>query len=62
MNKLIDQLKVHEGSRTHAYDCPAGYITIGVGRNIDPNGGLGLSEDEIRLPIKERHRAVLSRA
>jgi GH24 family phage-related lysozyme (muramidase) len=53
MNKLIDQLKVHEGSRTHAYDCPAGYITIGVGRNIDPNGGLGLSEDEIRLPIKE---------
>jgi lysozyme len=22
-------------------------MTIGVGRNIDPNGGLGLSEDEI---------------
>jgi lysozyme len=52
MNKLIDQLKVHEGSRTHAYDCPAGYITIGVGRNIDPNGGLGLSEDEIDYLLK----------
>ena len=52
MNKLIDQLKVHEGSRTHAYDCPAGYITIGVGRNIDPNGGLGLSEDEINYLLR----------
>jgi hypothetical protein len=52
MNNLIDQLKVHEGSRTHAYDCPAGYITIGVGRNIDPNGGLGLSEDEINYLLR----------
>ena len=52
MNKLIDQLKLHEGSRTHAYDCPAGYITIGVGRNIDPNGGLGLSEYEINYLLK----------
>ena len=47
MKELIDQLKRHEGSRTHVYECPAGYMTIGVGRNIDPNGGLGLSEDEI---------------
>jgi len=52
MNKLIEQLKLHEGSRTHAYDCPAGYITIGVGRNIDPNGGLGLSENEINYLLK----------
>ena len=52
MNRLIEQLKLHEGSRTHAYDCPAGYITIGVGRNIDPNGGLGLFEDEINYLLR----------
>lgn len=52
MEKLIAQLKLHEGSRTHAYDCPAGYITIGVGRNIDPNGGLGLSDDEINYLLR----------
>ena len=47
MKELVDQLKLHEGSRTHVYDCPMGYQTIGVGRNIDPNGGIGLSDDEI---------------
>ena len=47
MNKLINQLKRHEGVRTHAYQCTANMITIGVGRNIDENGGLGLSDDEI---------------
>jgi lysozyme len=52
MEKLIAQLKLHEGSRTHAYDCPEGYTTVGVGRNIDPNGGLGLSEDEINYLLR----------
>ena len=47
MKELIEQLKRHEGVRSHVYDCPAGYQTIGVGRNIDPNGGLGLSDDEV---------------
>lgn len=47
MIELIEQLKRHEGVRTHVYECPAGYLTIGVGRNIDPNGGIGLSDDEI---------------
>jgi len=47
MEKLIAQLKLHEGSRTHAYECPMGYLTIGVGRNIDAVGGIGLSDDEI---------------
>lgn len=47
MKRLVDQLKLHEGSRTHAYECPMGYLTIGVGRNIDAVGGIGLSEDEI---------------
>lgn len=47
MSKLIEQLKRHEGVRTHAYKCSANMITIGVGRNIDEDGGLGLSDDEI---------------
>lgn len=47
MSKLHDTLKRHEGVRSHAYECSAGYTTIGVGRNIDANGGLGLSDDEV---------------
>ena len=47
MKELLDQLKQHEGVRSHVYECPMGYLTIGVGRNVDPNGGLGLSDDEI---------------
>lgn len=47
MKELVNQLKLHEGSRTHAYECPMGYLTIGVGRNIDALGGIGLSDDEI---------------
>jgi len=52
MKELVDQLKQHEGSRTHVYECPMGYLTIGVGRNIDPNGGIGLSDDEIEYLLE----------
>ena len=52
MKELIEQLKKHEGVRSHVYDCPAGYQTIGVGRNVDANGGLGLSDDEIDYLLK----------
>lgn len=47
MTALIDMLRRHEGVEKYAYRCSAGYLTIGVGRNIDPEDGLGLSEDEI---------------
>ena len=47
MSKLSNQLRIHEGVRSHAYKCSANMITVGVGRNIDENGGLGLSDDEI---------------
>jgi lysozyme len=47
MSKLIAQLRKHEGVRSHAYKCTADMITVGVGRNIDENGGIGLSDDEI---------------
>ena len=47
MSMIIEMLRVHEGVETHAYKCTADKTTIGVGRNIDPSGGIGLSSDEI---------------
>jgi GH24 family phage-related lysozyme (muramidase) len=43
MSKLVAQLKRHEGVKKFCYLCPAGFETIGVGRNISENNGLGLS-------------------
>lgn len=40
-------LKRHEGVRHQIYRCSAGFWTIGAGRNVDPRGGLGLSDDEV---------------
>ena len=36
--RLYDQLILHEGIRLMPYRCPAGKLTIGVGRNLDANG------------------------
>ena len=52
MSKLIEMLRRHEGVESHAYMCSQDFLTIGVGRNIDPGDdevsqGLGLSENEI---------------
>jgi len=44
---IIEMLRKHEGVETHAYVDSVGKITLGVGRNIDKNGGIGLSTDEI---------------
>lgn len=47
-SKLVEMLNRHEGRRSFVYQCPAGHWTIGVGRNVDPDGGgYGLSSDEI---------------
>ena len=43
MESLKEQLIRHEGLRLTVYDCPAGYKTIGVGRNIEQKG---ITEDE----------------
>ena len=47
MGQLVDTLKRPEGVRSHAYKCSENMITVGVGRNLDENGGIGLSDDEI---------------
>ena len=47
LDEVTETLKRHEGVRQYAYRCPAGYWTIGAGRNIDEKSGRGLSDDEI---------------
>jgi len=47
LKKLIQMLKRHEGVKSYAYKCSQNKITVGVGRNIDQEGGIGLSDDEI---------------
>lgn len=42
--RLFQQLRLHEGVEKFPYECTAGYVTIGVGRNIEQRG---LSDDEI---------------
>jgi len=46
-DELIEMLKVHEGVELYAYKCSENKTTIGVGRNVDKAGGLGLSDDEV---------------
>ena len=50
-------LKRHEGEvkkngRHVAYMCPACHWTIGICRNIDPNGGIGLSDEEVDMLLE----------
>jgi len=41
--KLAEQLRKHEGLRLKPYHCPAGKLTIGIGRNLEDKG---ISEKE----------------
>lgn len=41
---VIQRLMLNEGVRNKAYYCPAGKLTIGIGRNLDDNP---LTEEEI---------------
>lgn len=43
---LIKRLVLHEGSSKVVKKDTKGYWTIGFGRNVDPNGGPGLSISE----------------
>ena len=46
MDKLIEQLKRHEGVKKHVYKDINGLEHIGAGRNISASG-LGLSDEEV---------------
>ena len=59
-DKLIEMLKVHEGVETYAYKCSENKTTIGVGRNVDKAGGLGLSDDEVDYLLQNDIDRVVS--
>lgn len=37
VNELVQRFVLHEGCELMPYKCPAGYLTIGVGRNLETN-------------------------
>ena len=47
MNRLLETLRRHEGVEYFVYKDHLGYETIGVGRCISPDVGLGLSNEEV---------------
>ena len=49
MTKLEEMLIEHEGLRFAPYECTEGYLTIGVGRNLQT---VGISEDEAMLMLQ----------
>jgi len=64
-HSLEDQLILHEGLRLEVYKCPAGYWTVGVGRNLEGKpltkseqerilGRSGLTPDQVISILKER--------
>jgi len=48
IQRLKDQLKIHEGVVLKLYKCSQGYYTCGVGRNIQANG-ISMEEAELML-------------
>ena len=59
MNKLVEQLKRHEGVELKPYKDTVGKWTIGVGRNLDD---IGISEQEAEMlllnDIREAERQL----
>ena len=47
MTRLTNMLRRHEGVEKYVYKDHLGYDTIGVGRLVQADIGLGLSDDEI---------------
>ena len=52
---FLDQIILHEGLELTPYKCTAGYLTIGVGRNLDDRG---ITEDEARFLCKNDIKIV----
>ena len=46
IDEIAEALKLEEGYRAHCYLCSEGANTVGYGRNIDADGGIGISEEE----------------
>jgi len=64
MNKatLSKELELHEGKELQSYICPAGYLTVGIGRNLEANPStdeLGRRIDKVGLEITEEECRML---
>lgn len=62
MEGLREDLIAEEGIRLNPYLCPAGKLTLGVGRNLDD---VGITEDEAMMMLDndiERVKAQLAKA
>ena len=46
MNEIIQRLSMHEGIHLFPYKCSKGYLTIGIGRNLENNP---LTEEEKKI-------------
>jgi lysozyme len=60
--KLRKQLEMHEGKKLRSYICPAGYLTVGVGRNLEANPAteeLGRLIDQVGMEITDAESAML---
>jgi lysozyme len=62
LDDLKQQLTIHEGLELMPYECTAGKLTIGVGRNIEDRGithdeAMYLLENDIMLYSKELQTA-----
>jgi lysozyme len=55
--RLFKQLRLHEGVEKFPYKCTAGYLTIGVGRNIEERG---LLDDEIDFLLDNDIEVVMN--
>ena len=58
IKKIADQLILHEGLRLKPYHCPAGKLTIGIGRNLEDKGitekeALMLLENDIKECLED---------
>lgn len=52
IDQTVKSLKREEGWRSHAYRCSANKLTVAYGRNIDENGGLGLTQAEGEMLLR----------
>ena len=55
--ELTDLLKRHEGTELKPYRCTEGYLTLGVGRNLDSKG---ISEDEAEYLLRNDIEEVIA--
>ncbi len=56
--EAVQRLCLHEGIRLQPYRCPRGYLTIGIGRNLESNP---LDREEIKILGRSNLSAGITR-